>query len=141
MKKFKIALVEDNTMFANVVRVFLQGELDVEVKIFSSAESFLDSEISSFDLILLDYYLNISDFFAPSGEVVLNEMKSKGLNVPVILFSDLINREKINQLIGAGVVHFIPKTECLFEELLIVVQEALISHKEHKGVFININLN
>ena len=76
-------------MFANVVRVFLQGELDVEVEIFSSAESFLDSEINRFDLILLDYYLNISDFFAPSGEVVLNEMKSKDLKVPVILFSDL----------------------------------------------------
>lgn len=91
MKKFKIALVEENTMFANVVKIFLQGELNVELEIFSSAKSFLEGALLSFDLILLDCYLNISDFSTPSGEAVLSELKSKGIKLPVILFSDLFN--------------------------------------------------
>lgn len=125
MKKLKIALVEDNTMFANVVKFFLQDELKVDVEVFSSAESFLEGAILNFDLILLDYYLNISDFFAPSGEFVLNGLKSKGIKLPVILFSDLVDDEKIDQLKSEGVIHFIPKSERLFEELIQIVQDIL----------------
>ena len=141
MKKLKIKLLEDNTMFANVVKVFLQTELAVEMEIFSSAESFLEEDEQDFDLILLDYYLNISDYFAPSGEVVLKELKSRGKKVPVILFSDLVDDEKIKQLMGNGVIHFVPKTECLFEELLLIVKNSLDNRLQFVGAYSTINLN
>lgn len=122
MRKFRAALVEDNTMFANIVKHFLESELEVEVEIFATAESFMESNIKSFNVVLLDYYLNISDFFAPSGEIVLEHLKQLKFELPVVLFSDIEDSKKVNHLMKMGVVGFVPKSEDWFEKLTVCVK-------------------
>lgn len=140
MENYKIALVEDNTMFANIVKMYLQNEIGVIVDIHPSVDSFLESNIESYNLILLDYFLNISDYFAPSGEIILNQLNEQNFNTPVILFSDIEDPVKIEKLVNKGVVNFIPKSENLFEELRITIQNIIDEQKKSKEL-LNLSLN
>ena len=118
MKKYKIAIVEDNRMFANITAEFIANEMEAEVLVFNDANSFLESDLQSFDLVLLDYYLNIQDFFAPTGELILDKLGKLNIRIPIILLSDVQKPSKVIELMGKGVLDFIPKSETLFISLL-----------------------
>jgi FixJ family two-component response regulator len=104
-------------MLANILREFLESEIVVSINLFATAQDFLDSDLESYDLIILDYHLNIQDFFAPTGELILDKLNELDINVPVILLSDMKKPEKVISLMGKGVLDFVHKSETLFLDL------------------------
>tara|TARA_B110000211_G_scaffold234632_1_gene305237 strand:+ start:1137 stop:1628 length:492 start_codon:yes stop_codon:yes gene_type:complete len=123
--KRKIAIVEDNIMFANILANHIQEEYKAETSIYTSADQFMESNMKEYDLLILDYYLNISDYFAPSGEKVLKSINSTDIKLPIILLSDLNEPAKVSKLMREGVSQFVKKDDRLFLRIIESISEIM----------------
>lgn len=124
--KNRIAIIEDNTMLANISKDFIESELNVDLHVFATAQSFIEGNCEAYDLIILDYNLNAYDFFAPTGEIVLKFVSALKHKPFVVLFSDLDHEQKLEELKAYGISKYLPKSENLFVELKNALQELLM---------------
>ena len=111
----KILVAEDDKFLANAYRVKL-NKAGYEIKIVSDGQEAIDSlETFTPDVILLDLIMPIKD-----GFVVLEELKKsdKWKNIPVIVASNLGQKEDIDRGIALGGTDYIIKNQIPINNIL-----------------------
>jgi two-component system, NtrC family, response regulator HydG len=119
----KILLVEDDTTFSAILEGFLKKnghEVEVKYNVKSSIKS-LDASI---DLTLLDYRLGDG-----TGLDVLEEMRDKGLNIPVVIMTSFNDVRTAVKAMRQGVFDYITKPVNP-DELLMILKDALSNKKD-----------
>jgi len=111
----KILVVEDDTYLANAYRVKL-GKAGFEVKNAFDGDEAL-SLLQTFipDLILLDIVMPKKDGFATLQEIKSNE---KWKNIPIILVSNLGQKEDREKGMKLGASEFFIKTDFTLNDLI-----------------------
>lgn len=114
----KILLVEDDTTFSTILDGFLKKNgHDVEVKY--NVKTSIKTLDDSIDLMLLDYRLGDG-----TGLDVLEEMRNRELNIPVIIMTSFNDVRTAVRAMRQGVFDYITKPVNP-DELLMVLNEAL----------------
>ncbi|MFI5203872.1 MAG: response regulator [Flavobacteriales bacterium] len=103
-----IAIIEDSELISDLYHKFMENTFSCDVKTFSSAEEFLNSDMSP-DLILLDYFLDKGDPSAMTGLDLLDELRHSNREMPVIVVSGLRNHHVMKQLRDYKIINFIDK--------------------------------
>lgn len=118
----KILVVEDDTYLANAYRVKLT-KAGFEVKSAYDGDEAL-AVLQTFvpDLIVLDIVMPKKDGFATLAEIKANE---KWKNIPVILATNLGQKEDKEKGIQLGASAFITKTDLSLNDLIQKIQSIL----------------
>jgi len=114
----KILLVEDDTTFSTILDGFLRKN-GHEVEIRYNVKSSIKSLDASFQLILLDYRLGDG-----TGLDVLEEIRSRGLHMPVIIMTSFNDVRTAVKAMRLGVFDYITKPVNP-DELLMILNDAL----------------
>lgn len=111
----KVLIVEDDTYLANAYRVKLT-KAGFEVKNAFDGQEALDIlQTYTPDVILLDIVMPRKDGFATLQEIKANE---KWKDIPVILASNLGQKEDRERGISLGAVEFFTKTDFTLNNLI-----------------------
>jgi len=119
---FSLLLVDDNPVDRLLIVRELSREFpDLHLEEVIDVEDF-NQELTAgnFDLVITDYQLRWSD-----GLIVLQEIKSRYPDCPVIMFSDSSSLEIVVEAMKAGLDDYIPKTAKHYVRLPIAVRSAL----------------
>jgi len=126
-----IYIVEDNEMYAGIVKIGLEGNLNKpgnpksEIKVFYTGEDMLaqlQEGKESPDIVVLDFFLNSSVPEAKNGDIILTEFrkffKNKGIAIPAVVM--LTASKDINSavsLLKKGAKDFIIKDDSFLSNL------------------------
>jgi len=108
-EKLKVLIVEDNPTDALVVKKRLQKDsaFDYEVThVVSGEEALMSLEKNSYDIMLLDYNLP-----KMGGMEILEVIKRKNIEVPVVMVTGQGDEIVAAQLIKEGALDYLPKRE------------------------------
>lgn len=121
-KKKKILIVEDETAFLYA----LQSKLSIlgyEVKTSTTAEEAIQIiEFDKIDLIILDILLPKMDGFDFLREI---KSKSKTKNTPVVIVSNLSDKENIASGIDLGIKDYLVKSEYNLDGIVSKIEELI----------------
>ena len=111
----KILVAEDDTFLANAYRVKLTKE-GFDVAIARDGDEFLKA-LPTFlpDLIILDLIMPVKDGFAVLSELKQHEEWKK---IPVIVASNLGQKEDIDKAMALGATDFIIKSDLSLSDLI-----------------------
>src|SRR6185503_5568684 len=121
VKKKKIFVVEDEEMFANLLRDYLQSHTEHEVSLFSSGEDCLLEMNKQPDVIILDYFLNIKNKNAANGLQILRKIRSLGSNAHVIMLSSQSEFSVAMRSVAEGAQHYVIKDDIAFERIALLI--------------------
>lgn len=95
--KRRIGLVDDDEMVRFATGALLQVH-EFQVDLFASAESLLESEsLNDFDALIIDYRMA-----GMSGHELLQELKQRSPQIPVLVLSGFITNADISSLTRTG---------------------------------------
>ncbi len=118
----KILVAEDDKFLANAYRVKL-SKGGFEIKIASDGQEALDSlEAFTPDVILLDLMMPVKDGFAVLEELKKNDKWKK---IPVIVASNLGQKEDIDKSMALGAVDYIVKSQIPINDIIAKINNAL----------------
>src|SRR3989344_4373035 len=118
----KILVAEDDKFLANAYRVKL-SKAGYEIKIVSDGQETMDSlETFTPDVILLDIIMPIKDGFAVLEELKKND---KWKNIPVIVASNLGQKEDIDKSMALGATDYIVKSQVPIADILVKINNVL----------------
>lgn len=100
----KVAVVDDDMVIREILRKAFSTQ-KIAVQTFDDGLPFLaSSDLANFDLVFLDLMMPDRDGFQ-----VLTEMKSKNIQVPIIVLSALSKRETVVKAMSMGVKSYMIK--------------------------------
>lgn len=108
-EKLKVLIVEDNPNDALIVKKRLQKDnaFDYEIThVASGEEALLNLEKNVYNIVLLDYNLP-----KKGGLEILEEIKQKNIEVPVVMVTGQGDEIVAAQLIKEGALDYLPKRE------------------------------
>jgi FixJ family two-component response regulator len=112
-----IAVVDDNELLLNAVRSFFEA-YGARVLTYKAGHDFL-KEMPVVDCGVVDFYMRFLD-----GLALVSELRKRGDDTPVILFTGLRNEIPEDRLAGSNVREVVDKLSG-YEELLRAVQDAV----------------
>ncbi len=124
----KILIAEDDTFLANAYRVKLT-KAGYEVKLVNDGQEAINA-LEKFipDLIILDVIMPIKDGFMTLEEIKANP---KLKHIPVIVASNLGQKEDSEKALSLGAVDFIIKSDFHLEDLITKIE--MILKSSNKG--------
>jgi DNA-binding NarL/FixJ family response regulator len=117
MSRKKIFIVDDNSMFAQMLNDHLSKHPDYDVSVFATGEDCLANLYLNPDLILLDYYLNDVSREAANGLEILQGIKKEKSPVHVIMMSGQTHYGVAAQTISKGAEQYIIKNSEAFDNI------------------------
>jgi DNA-binding response OmpR family regulator len=114
----KILIVEDERPMAYVLGLKLENSGFEIRNAFSGEEAIAFLKKEPFDLVLLDVMLPGKDGFG-----VLSEMKRKGIKTPVIILSNLGQKEDFEKAKKMGAIEYIVKSNVSISEIIKRIQK------------------
>jgi len=119
-KKKKVLIAEDEKPMANAVKLKLEKE-GIEAVIAINGQEAVDFvKKENFDLVLLDLIMPVKD-----GFTALREIRESGINVPVIIASNLSQGEDIEKAKKLGAIEYFVKSDTPISEVVGKVKKAL----------------
>lgn len=131
MSVLKIFIVEDDQFTAGMLRHHLSLNPDNDVEVFHNGKNCLDNLYKKPDVISLDYYLP-----GENGEVILQKIRAKAPDIPVIIVS---GQEDISTAVGLlkdGAYDYIVKDENVKDRLWNLINH--IRNKENLSRHLNV---
>lgn len=117
MNQKHIFIVDDNIMFAEMLKDNLSRNPSYKVTLFETGEACIKNLYREPDLIILDYYLNDIYKDAANGLEILQEIKNVKSNAPVIMLSSQERYGVAAQTISHGANHYVIKDDQAFENI------------------------
>lgn len=112
MKNTLIYVVEDNVMYANLVRNTLESKGYRNIQMFETKEELLDTLYKNPSIVILDYHLN-----KENGIDILKEIKSVNPNIEVIFLSGQQDMTVAINALKYGAFEYIEKNDDAFLKL------------------------
>jgi DNA-binding NarL/FixJ family response regulator len=132
--KYKITLVEDDTLILELMTNFLNASVDFKVvHTFENGTSFqADLAVISrdTDLIILDFQLGDT-----TAEELMKQLKREFISIPVIVLTAHYNEALISYMVQMGVACYLPKYVKLAEFYLILKEVLMKGHYISKDQF------
>lgn len=116
----KILIVEDETSLAQILQTQLSSAGFKITTIFDGKEALELLKIDSFDLILLDLILPNVDGFE-----ILTELKKIKNKTPVIVLSNLGQKEDFQRAMDLGAVNYFIKSDVTVSSIIETVKNFL----------------
>lgn len=116
----KILIVDDEKPLARVMSLKLNSAGYQTSTVFSGEEALATLSREHFDLILLDLMMTKKD-----GFYVLSELKNWGIKTPVIIASNLAQKEDIEKAKKLGVADYFVKSDVTLVEMVNKVKQYL----------------
>lgn len=104
MNTFKIFIVEDDEIFAKILKHHLSLNADYDVEVFTNGKSFLKNLYKNPSVVTLDFYL--PDL---SGLEILNKIKEFNPELPVVIVSGQQDISTAIELLKKGVYDYVLK--------------------------------
>lgn len=108
MEKIKVLMIDDNTRLVEMVEEYFASSKEIEMKFkaYDGLEGMemIEHNLNDYDLILLDLIMPKKD-----GLYVLEEMKKRGINKPVVVETSYNSSEVIKEVSEYAVNYFILK--------------------------------
>jgi DNA-binding NarL/FixJ family response regulator len=123
-KKKKIFIVEDEELFASLLRDYLQRKTEHEVYLFSTGEACMEELHLEPDFIILDYYLNSKDKEAADGLEILRKLRSAGNRAHIIILSGQSGYGVAMQSRFDGAQQYVIKDDQAFERIRLLIADA-----------------
>lgn len=102
----KVLIAEDEKPLAMALEIKLK-KVGIDAKaVFDGSEALVELRSNQYDLILLDLMMPVLD-----GWTVLSEIKNKGLNIKVIVTSNLSQPEDIEKAKELGALDYLVKSD------------------------------
>lgn len=118
----KIIVAEDDNFLANAYRVKLSKE-GFDSLVVGDGEKLLEAlKLSVPDLIILDLIMPGKDGFQVLSEIKSNEAWK---SIPVIVASNLGQKEDVDKAMGLGAADFIVKSNLKIEDLIQKINDIL----------------
>jgi len=125
-----ILLVDDEPALLDVTRHFLEREPDIAVTSCSSAfEALRTQKIEKFNVIISDYEMP-----AMNGIDFLRELRSRGFDVPFIIFTGRGREEVVIEAINSGADFYLQKSgdpKVIFTQLNKMISQAVEKQRIH----------
>lgn len=129
----KLLVIDDNTKLVDMIEEYFQDHslIKVNLKAYSGEEGIktIESKINEYDVIILDLIMPKKD-----GIYVLEEMKKKGINKPVIISTSYNSDDMIRRVSEYGVQYFLLKPYELSDLESRILECANIEKKENKNI-------
>jgi len=122
-ERLKVLLVEDNPTDALIVKKRLQRDLSFDYEIthvVSGEDAISVLEKDMYDIILLDYNLP-----KKSGLETLQEIKIKGLKVPIVMITGQGDEAVAARLIKEGALDYLQKKEGYEESVPLMIRKSI----------------
>lgn len=119
----KIFLVDDDTMFAEMLREFLSRNAEYTVQVFYTGEDCVAALSQSPNVIVLDYYLNSVSKNAADGMKILEQIKKQNPNVHVIMLSSQESYGTALKTITKGAEQYVIKGKETFDEIANIITQ------------------
>jgi CheY-like chemotaxis protein len=101
----KVLLVDDDPLFLELSKTFLELFHDITSDTVNSAQEALERlENDSYDVVVSDYDMPIMD-----GITFLKAIRDRSINIPFIMFTGVSKEDVIHKAIENGVDSFIQK--------------------------------
>ena len=118
----KVLIVEDDKFLSSAYRLkFTKAGYEVMLAMDGSEGINILSTFTP-DIILLDLVMPVKDGFTMLSEIKANEAYK---NIPVIITSNLSQKEDIDKAKGMGALDFIIKSDISLDDLVTKVQKIL----------------
>lgn len=112
MKKYKIALVDDDPVILMMIQLTLESYDNVEVETFDSGEEFFQLiDIVKPDIVITDYYMDTINKDAMRGSDLIVKLHDKGISIPTIILSSQDNMKLAIELSKFEVADYIEKSD------------------------------
>lgn len=112
-----IFIVDDDKMFATMVKDHLRTKPNLKISIFHTGEECKKNLFQNPDVIILDYYLNTVFKDAADGLEILGEIKKHNEHIHVIMLSSQARYGIALQTISKGAEQYIIKDEKAFKKI------------------------
>lgn len=120
-KLFKIFVIEDNELYGELIKFYLEQDKRYKVETFSSAEDCLFHLNEKPNLIISDLYLNTGNPKAMSGADLIKYFKDNNIEVPIVILSCQDQIRIAGDLLKDGASDYLIKDENTFPNLEKVV--------------------
>lgn len=117
MTQKKIFIVDDNEMFAQMLKDHLSNNPNYRISIFNTGEDCVKNLYLNPDLIVLDYFLNDVYKDAATGLEILEEIKKLNNKVHVIMLSSQEKYTVAAQTISKGAEQYVVKDDDAFKNV------------------------
>lgn len=129
-EKLKVLLVEDNPTDALIIKKKLLKDDRFEYElshVLSGEEALLSLEKDPYHIVLLDYNLP-----KKGGLQILKEIKSRNIEVPVVMVTGQGDEMVAAQLIKEGALDYLPKRENYEDAVPFMIRKSVVEFKATK---------
>src|SRR3989338_2893539 len=126
-EKLKVLMVEDNPNDALIVKKRLQKDnaFDYEIThVVSGEEALLNLEKNVYNIVLLDYNLP-----KKGGLEILEEIKEKNIEAPVVMITGQGDEIVAAQLIKEGALDYLPKRENYEDAVPFMIRKTIVEFR------------
>lgn len=133
MSKTKLLIIDDNKALADMIEEYFKNDnnIMVSLKEYSGEDGIktIENKINEYDVIILDLIMSKKD-----GLFVLEEMKNKKINKPVIVSTSYNSDEMIRKVSEYGVTYFLLKPYDLCDLEKRILETVNEDTKENKNI-------
>ena len=133
MEKIKVLMIDDNKSLVDMIEEYFSDNEKIKVvkKAYSGLEGIkvIDKNRNDYDVIILDLIMPNKD-----GIYVLDEMKKRGINKPVIISTSYNQDEMIRKVSEYGVRYFLLKPYDLTDLESRILELSNFELKENKNI-------
>ena len=133
MKEIRVLMIDDNKSLVDMIEEYFSDNEKIKVvkKAYSGLEGIkvIDKNRNDYDVIILDLIMPNKD-----GIYVLDEMKKRGINKPVIISTSYNQDEMIRKVSEYGVRYFLLKTYDLTDLESRILELSNFELKENKKI-------
>ena len=112
-KTKKLLLVEDEAPLANVLMLELKNDGFSVEHVDNGKDAIAKTKKSNYDLVLLDVVMPVMDGFE-----TLEAIRKEGIDVPVIILSNISQEEEKNKAKKLGAIGYIVKSDTTLAEII-----------------------
>lgn len=133
MSKTKLLIIDDNKALADMIEEYFKNDKNIMVSLkeYSGEDGIktIENKINEYDVIILDLIMSKKD-----GLFVLEEMKNKKINKPVIVSTSYNSDEMIRKVSEYGVTYFLLKPYDLCDLEKRILETVNEDTKENKNI-------
>ena len=133
MKEIRVLMIDDNKSLVDMIEEYFSDNEKIKVvkKAYSGLEGIkvIDKNRNDYDVIILDLIMPNKD-----GIYVLDEMKKRGINKPVIISTSYNQDEMIRKVSEYGVRYFLLKPYDLTDLESRILELSNFELKENKNI-------
>ena len=133
MNKIKLLVIDDNTKLVDMIEEYfsMHSLIEVSLKAYSGSEGIelVENKQNEYDAIILDLIMPNKD-----GIYVLDEMKKRGINKPVIVSTSYNSDQMIRKVSEYGVEYFLLKPYELCDLEKRILESLQKEEQENKNI-------